>query len=151
MAFNRVVRTPLTLSDGVHLPVGTHFSVASHSILHDPANLPGSTGPEVFDGFRYSRLREETGMSNKFQFVMTDKDNLHFGHGIFACPGRFFAGVQIKLILAHLLLNYDFQYPQGQSRPRNICADENIYPDPKARVLMRKHENIHMDKNGTTV
>ncbi|KAK5637322.1 hypothetical protein RRF57_013034 [Xylaria bambusicola] len=138
MAFNRIVKEPLQLTDGTKLPVGTHFSIASDAVLHDSEYLPGGGDPEKFDGFRYSRLRESAENANKYQFAMTEDSSLHFGHGKFACPGRFFASNEIKMILGHLLLRYDFQYPTGQGRPQNLNADENLYPDPSARVLVRR-------------
>ena len=42
--------------------------------------------PEVFDGFRFSRLREKD--PTKYQMVSTDFDYIQFGHGHHACPGR---------------------------------------------------------------
>ncbi|KAL0262791.1 hypothetical protein SLS55_001764 [Diplodia seriata] len=138
LAFNRIVRSPITLSDGTTLPRGTHFSMASDSVLHDPSNI---ANPSAFDGFRYARTRDsEPGAANKHQFAMTDANSLHFGHGKYSCPGRFFAANEIKMILAHLLLNFDFAYPEGKGRPRNLSADENVYPDPEARLLMRRRE-----------
>lgn len=103
--------------------------------MHDADNLDN---PAEYDGFRYYKQRLEEGQGTHHQFAMTDKNNLHFGHGKFSCPGRFFASNEIKIILAHLLLNYDFKYPVGQTRPVNLSADENLYPDPSARLLMRR-------------
>lgn len=112
--------------------------MASDSVMHDPSNI---ADPDVFDGFRYARLRQSSAdNANKHQFAMTDANSLHFGHGKYSCPGRFFASNEIKMILAHLLLNFDFRYPEGQGRPRNLSADENIYPDPAARLQMRRRE-----------
>lgn len=146
LAFNRVVkRTPLKLYDGTVLPVGTHFNMASHAILLDPANLPGGGDPKQFDGFRYARLRETPESAYKYQWATTDSNSLHFGHGKYACPGRFLASNEIKLILAHLILLYDFKYPEGKGRPKTLTADENFYPDPTARLLMRSRENIEPD------
>ncbi|EFE32723.1 cytochrome P450 monooxygenase, putative [Trichophyton benhamiae CBS 112371] len=145
LAFNRVVRSTLKLSDGTVLPAGTHFNIASDAIMNDPAKLPGGGDPEVFDGFRYERLRSDPAHpenANRFQLAMTDSNNLHFGHGKYACPGRFFASNEIKMIITELLLRYDFKYPEGQERPRSLSADENLYPDPDARVLIRKREEI---------
>ncbi|KAI0099189.1 cytochrome P450 [Nemania sp. FL0031] len=139
LSFHRIVKSPVKLSDGTLLPVGTHFCMASDSIMHDEELLPGAA---KFDPFRYARLRDEPGNSNRFQFVMTDQNNLHFGHGKNACPGRFFASNEIKIILAHLILHYDFEYPVGQTRPRNLFADENIYPDPAARLMMRERTDL---------
>ncbi|KFH47342.1 Ent-kaurene oxidase-like protein [Hapsidospora chrysogenum ATCC 11550] len=141
MSFQRVVRKTLTLKDGTTFPAGTHFAMASDAISHDPACLPGGGDPEVFDPFRYARLREDKSRpenANRYQFATTDSASLHFGHGIFACPGRFFASNEIKLILCHLLMQYDFKFPDGQSRPDNLCYEEASYPDPTATVLIHK-------------
>ncbi|KAI1500520.1 cytochrome P450 monooxygenase [Biscogniauxia marginata] len=143
LAFNRLVRAPLRLADGTVLPPGTHFSMASDAILHDAEQLPGGGDPEQFDPFRYVRLREDPKSPenlSRFQFAMTDTNSLHFGHGKFACPGRFFASNEIKIILIHLLLRYELRYPEGQGRPQNLSVDENIYPDPSARVLIRARQ-----------
>ena len=40
----------------------------------------------VFDGFRFSRMREAD--KTKYQMVNTDCEFLLFGHGYHACPGR---------------------------------------------------------------
>ena len=83
-------------------------------------------------------MRKNPDEDKPMQYAMTDKNHLHFGHGRFACPGRFFAANELKMILGELLLNYDFKYPKGQTRPVNINADEFLYPDPHARLLMRR-------------
>jgi ent-kaurene oxidase len=113
--------------------------------MHDVEQLPGGGDPEEFDAFRYVRLREDPAQPdniNRYQFAMTDSRSLHFGHGKYACPGRFFASNEIKILLSYLLLRYDFKYPDGQSRPLNLSADENLYPDPSARVLLRKRRKM---------
>ncbi|KAH7304696.1 putative cytochrome P450 [Stachybotrys elegans] len=150
LAFNRIVMDkPLQLKDGPTLPAGTHFAMASDAVLHDAAYLPGATqgaNTAEFDPFRYSKLREEavakgnSEAGNRYQFATTDNSSLHFGHGKYSCPGRFFAANEIKLILARLLLDYEFKYPEGQGRPVNLSADENLYPDPNARVMMRRRQ-----------
>ncbi|KAI4151581.1 MAG: hypothetical protein LQ340_003426, partial [Diploschistes diacapsis] len=140
VAFNPIVRTPLTLSDGTRLPAGTHFSVASEAVMHNAAFV---ASPDAFDPFRYYRLRESgPDQVQKHQSAMTDQNNLHFGHGKYSCPGRFFASNEIKIIMAHLLLQYDFKYPEGCGRPRSLSADENLYPDPDpaARLEMRERK-----------
>ncbi|KAI9926545.1 hypothetical protein ASPWEDRAFT_119143 [Aspergillus wentii DTO 134E9] len=135
LAFNRIVSKDLTLSDGTVLPKGTHFGMPAAAILQDNENEPNA---DQFDGFRYYKKRLNPEEANKHQFAMTDNNSLHFGHGKYSCPGRFFASNEIKIIMAHLLMDYEFQYPEGATRPRNLTADENLYPDPSARLLMRR-------------
>ncbi|EEP78020.1 conserved hypothetical protein [Uncinocarpus reesii 1704] len=140
VSFNRVVRKSLTLSDGTRLPKGTHFGMASYSILQDPAIIEN---PHEFDGFRYKRIREDPKEANKHQFASTDSNNIHFGHGKYACPGRFFASQIVKMIIGHLILKFDFKFPEGQGRPRNLSIDENVYPDPSARLMMRRRQMVY--------
>ena len=134
------MRVPLKLSDGTLLPAGTHFCMASHAILHEAGQLPGGDNPDKFDPFRYARLREDhnhPANASRFQFATTSENSLHFRHGKFACPGQFLASNEIKIILSEMLLQFDFEFPKGQGRPLSLSADENIYPDPSARVLVR--------------
>jgi ent-kaurene oxidase len=138
VSFQRVVKQAFSLKNGTKLPAGTHLAVASDAISHDPDCLPGGGDPEVFDPFRYARLREDEANVNRYQFATTDETSLHFGHGVFACPGRFFASNEIKLILSHMLMMYDFKFSEGQSRPKNLCYEEACYPDPSVSVLMRR-------------
>lgn len=63
--------------------------------------------PERFDGFRFSRLRDMPDNGLRYQHTSTGTDDINFGHGIWACPGRFFASAQLKVILAELLRRYD--------------------------------------------
>lgn len=100
-----------------------------------------SPDPDKFDGFRHYRERQKPGQGNLHQFATTDKDNMHFGHGKYSCPGRFFAAHTIKVLIAHLIVNYDFKFPEGKGRPRNVAAHEYIFPDPEARLLIKERSN----------
>ncbi|KAF2191565.1 cytochrome P450 [Zopfia rhizophila CBS 207.26] len=135
LAPQRLAVVPITLKDGTHIPAGTRIACANHNILNDPLTTPN---PDQFDPMRSYRKRHESGELNKHLAGQTDKDNLSFGHGKQACPGRYFAVGEIKMILARLLLEFEFKYPEGKSRPRNFYADENVFPDPWARLMMRK-------------
>ena len=115
--FDRLVTSDLTLPDGTVLPKGTAITVANHAIAHDPENYDD---PYKFDPLRFSKLRAEPGNQNRYQFVTTGVDSMHFGYGKHSCPGRFFAANEIKLFIVHLIMNYDIKYTDGESRPKNI-------------------------------
>lgn len=67
------------------------------------------------------------------------KDFLHFGYGRHACPGRFFAANEIKLILARILLDYDIRMPDGQTeRYANINMGTDAFPDPTKEILFKR-------------
>lgn len=55
---------------------------------------------------------------NRFTAGQTDKNSLSFGYGGQACPGRYFAVAEIKLVLMRLLLEFDFKLEEGKTRPK---------------------------------
>ncbi|KAF3018969.1 hypothetical protein E8E14_012215 [Neopestalotiopsis sp. 37M] len=168
--FIRVVEKPVTLSDGTHLPAGTHIESAHASIVQD-ANL--YSNPESFDGHRFMNLRagaipDPLGYKNKeqHQFVTATKDFMAFGYGRHACtpiascptnsialmtlhngkltssmtsPGRFFAANEIKLILARILLEYEFRMPNGLTeRYPNLNMGLDSLPDPTKALMFKR-------------
>ena len=133
----KIVR-PVTLHDGTTLPAGTHIAFPLAQVAQDPALWHE---PQNFDGFRFARLREQPGNAKSYQFVATGTTNLDFGHGTHACPGRFFAANEIKMILIHFLENYDVKFHDGVTRPGNIWTPGGYYPDPTVKLLIRKRRD----------
>ena len=68
-------------------------------------NLPPTEDLEKFDIYRWLRLRETPEFANKAHFVSTSPDHLAFGHGMHACPGRFFATVEPTSFGINYLVN----------------------------------------------
>ncbi|PYH91567.1 cytochrome P450 [Aspergillus ellipticus CBS 707.79] len=135
LSMHRVLLQKVTLSDGTALPKGAHISMAVNAIQNDPEVTPD---PEVFDGFRYYKLRQREGESHLHQFSTTQPRILNFGHGPNSCPGRFFASLEIKIILVRLLMDFEFRLKGGTERPENLRAHEFIFPNPDAEILMRR-------------
>ncbi|KAJ5915486.1 cytochrome P450 [Penicillium verhagenii] len=135
LSMHRVILEETVLSDGTVLPKGAHVSMAVNAIQNDPDVTPE---PEVFDGLRYYKLRQREGESHLHQFSTTQDRILNFGHGANACPGRFFASLEIKVILVRLLMDYEFKFKHGNERPENLRAHEFIFPNPDAEILMRR-------------
>jgi gliotoxin biosynthesis cytochrome P450 monooxygenase len=76
---------------------------------------------DEFHPFRYSDLRSYKGEENRHQFVTTSPEGVSFGHGQWACPGRFFASNKIKVILIEFLKNYDIgSGPNGKGQKREF-------------------------------
>lgn len=134
MTFNRRVARDLRFHDGITLPAGTYITMPSDSVARDPDIYED---PETFDGFRFYDRRMEGGMdANRHQFASTGPDSLAFGQGKNACPGRFFAGVQIKVVIANVLLKYDISFPPGQTeRPKNLYKGGLVRPDPRQKLV----------------
>ncbi|KAI0454658.1 cytochrome P450 [Xylaria acuta] len=137
----RVAVEALTLKDGTYIPKGSRICWAGYNHINDPSVTPN---PDIFDPMRSYKKRYASPQDmNKYLAGQTSPDNLAFGYGKLACPGRAFSVGEIKLILARLISQYEFRYPESiQSRPTNMYADENVFPNPNAKVMMRlRQEN----------
>lgn len=64
---------------------------------------------------------------------------MSFGHGNHACPGRFFAGVEIKVVMLELLRGWDIRLVGGE-RPENWYNDTSIMPNPLAEVEFKRRK-----------
>ncbi|KAJ8132514.1 hypothetical protein O1611_g1109 [Lasiodiplodia mahajangana] len=134
LSMSRFMERSYDMSDGTHLPRGTMIAMPTRAIQNDPAI---TENPDVFDGLRYYQLRQEPNMANRYQFVSTGETQLHFGYGRAACPGRFLADLEVKMILVHLIMNYDFKLV-GEHRPGNLRLYEFIVPNPEGELLVRQ-------------
>ncbi|KII83969.1 hypothetical protein PLICRDRAFT_46743 [Plicaturopsis crispa FD-325 SS-3] len=123
-----------SLSDGTFIPKGTWVFVPSGA-LHRSEIL--YENPLEFDPFRYSRMREQPGHEAKHQLVSVDENNLGFGLGNHACPGRFFAANELKVLLAFIICNYEFKTPTSD-RPKNGFYATSCFPDPSKHLLFRE-------------
>ncbi|KAK1635076.1 cytochrome P450 [Colletotrichum phormii] len=97
--------------------------------------------PNEFDGYRFLRMREsgKPGQEAAAQLVTTSVNHLGFGHGEHSCPGRFFAASEAKIIIAHLLLKYDWNYDTAyEMKLRKFGFAEEADPDLKVSCKRRE-------------
>ncbi|KAI1348395.1 cytochrome P450 [Xylaria sp. FL0043] len=132
---HRIALADITLSDGTVIPKGTKCAVRSTKRL-DPNVYEN---PDVFDGARFMRMRDVPGQSNQAHLVTTGTEALGFGHGLHACPGRFFAANELKIALVHLLLKYDLK-PTKDYAHKVIELGFDLRVDPKTHILVRRRE-----------
>ena len=102
----RKVLDDLTLSDGSLLPAGTYVGTNVQNAVFDNSTL---ANPYEFDGFRFDHLRSVPGKEQMYQSVQTSPDHLVYGHGNQACPGRFFAAHEAKVVMSRIFMDYDFR------------------------------------------
>ncbi|CAI7651850.1 unnamed protein product [Penicillium glandicola] len=159
--FHRIVKEPITLHDGLVLPVETHICFAAGPISKDAAFVEN---PIAFDGFRWCHNPQDrfvltpelaqpatilNGAGEKMQaekaassahFVSITSANMHFGFGLQACPGRFFAANTLKAILSRIILDYEFKFVKDLKgkRPANLVVGEHILPSMNTEMLFRK-------------
>lgn len=140
-SFQRKLLKDLRMSNGQLIPAGATIEVPAVAVNNDPEIFPN---PDHFDPFRFSRIREEakTGGSADIaalnQFVSVNQTSLTFGFGRHACPGRFFAANEIKMILANVLVRYEVRMP-GNSTERypNIEFAHMSIPNGSKSLLFK--------------
>nr|XP_036582281.1 ent-kaurene oxidase [Colletotrichum truncatum]KAF6790941.1 ent-kaurene oxidase [Colletotrichum truncatum] len=149
-AFQRKVMKTFTLPNGQLVPAGTIIEVPSHAINYDETIY---AEPEKFDALRFYNIRKQkeaalsmtmsandatTEAAANNQFTSVSETSLAFGYGRNACPGRFFAANEIKMILATTILNYDLKMPDGcTARYDNLTVGSQLVPDPSKSIMMK--------------
>lgn len=140
VSFQRFILKDITLSNGFKIPAGTHICAASDARSRDPAIYDS---PSEFQPLRfYDKLASQgSSIDSSSLFSSVAAGDSWFGFGRQACPGRWYASAQIKIVLCLLLINYDFKYPEGQTkRPKNWMKDEKTGPDMGQMILIKKRE-----------
>ena len=130
----RIASDNVELSDGTFIPRGSAIAVSAHS-MWDPEVYDK---PQDWDGRRFLRMRETAGQEHQAQLVSTSPDHLGFGHGQHACPGRFFASNEAKVILIHLLLKYDWRLFEAAPLPQLHYYGFSIRADPATKMEYRR-------------
>ncbi|KAF8187146.1 cytochrome P450 [Pholiota molesta] len=126
----RTTLADFTFSDGLCIPKGTSIGINVYSRHLDEEYYQNAS---EFDPFRHVRDDGEA------QPLVTGPavDYHPFGHGRAACPGRFFAATELKLMMAHLITNYDFKLEKVEY-PRKLIIESQSVPDYNVKVLFRK-------------
>ncbi|KZL77721.1 cytochrome P450, partial [Colletotrichum tofieldiae] len=140
---NRMVETDVTLSDGTVLPKNSLCIVLAD--FSDPQVYPE---PEKFDPWRFVKARERPGEENAWHMVTVAPEQMTFGIGQHACPGRFFAANEVKIALCHMLLKYDWRWVPGKGRPESsrFELEDSISATGEVQFRRRREEiNLNID------
>ncbi len=135
LGMKRLFKTSYTFSNGIEVPKNAYVCLPTFSIENDAEH---TTNPEIFDGLRSYRLRQRKEEAELHQFTSTESTVLNFGYGKSACPGRFFAGLMLKILFVKLLCEYEFDFGPGISRPKNLQLHEFLFPWPWDKILIRE-------------
>ncbi|KAL8941984.1 MAG: hypothetical protein Q9216_001917 [Gyalolechia sp. 2 TL-2023] len=136
VTFERIITVDYTLKDGFFIPAGTHIGVPTQAISMDPDIY---SDPDTFDGFRFAKLRDSRHPNaSRMIYAASNLESMAFGYGRHACPGRYFADCEIKIIMCYLLRNYDLKFAESvKERPRSLLAETQCLPNHEAKVLLR--------------
>jgi cytochrome P450 len=129
----RIALAPVKLSNNTLIPKNTRLLV-SNTGMWDPEIYPE---PHTFDPYRFLRPHEDN--ASTAQLVSLSPLHLGFGLGKHACPGRFFAAAEVKIILCHILLKYDVKLADG-CRPSVLRVGTNLLADPSAKLVIRRRQ-----------
>lgn len=100
------------------------------------------TEPDKYEGNRFLKMRQQPGHEHHWQFVSTSPEHLVFGHGKHACPGRFFAGNEIKVVLIFLLMKYDWKFTSEDRKEDNAFGQEMDTDQTSKAMIKRRKEEI---------
>ncbi|EUC26747.1 hypothetical protein COCCADRAFT_113488, partial [Bipolaris zeicola 26-R-13] len=133
----RSVRKGFTLSNGQFLPPSATVVVPNPSII--------TPGDQIFDGFRYSKLREAKPQEDQpnHRWLIANETEFRWGVGNHVCPGRFYAHHVIKITLIRLISNYDIRMPgEAQiglhNRYPTIEFGSSVLPAVDKPLMVRK-------------
>lgn len=136
VTFERIITKDLVLKDGFLIPKGTTIGAPTQAISMDRDIY---SNPDQFDGFRFSKLRaSDSPDAARMVYAASNLESMAFGYGRHACPGRYFADCEIKMIMVYLLTKYDFKFPTGiTERPESLHAETQCLPNHTAKILFK--------------
>ncbi|KAF2115523.1 cytochrome P450 [Lophiotrema nucula] len=118
----------VTLKDGVVIPKGALVAFPCTPSSMDPSIYPD---PQQFMPFRNENIASPV--------TTPTRNQLAFGWGSQACPGRFVAAKEIKVVAARLLMEYDIEVAPGTDKMRRYYDIEDLRVlNPSIRLLMRR-------------
>ncbi|KAF7293537.1 Cytochrome P450 [Mycena indigotica] len=141
----RLTLTPFEFSDGTIVQPNNFIATAITAVHEDETIYDHAT---KFDGLRFSKTEGSVGVdldvgmdaTNPLwmqRLTGTSSSYLTFGGGRHICPGRFFASLQIKCLLAFLILRYDMRLADGMRLSDSWLGPVST-PAKRAQVLFRK-------------
>lgn len=126
---------------GIHIPCGNTVAVPGKTMGRDSAFFPDG---DTFRPFRFvqdDKDESEDGTRRVRQAAATTTSTyLPFGHGRHACPGRFFATDELKMILGYMIINYDVE--MLEKRPSDIYAGIAKLPPLASSIKVRRRRNV---------
>lgn len=138
----RLATADVALTPDLFLPKGTSIAIPGWE-MWDSDNYEN---PSEFDGARYAKLRQQKGFEHSSQFVATGQMHTGFGHGLHACPGRFFASNSIKVAMMHLVMKYDIQL-EDAAKADWLEYGNTLIASPTAQLKIRARKaEIDIDR-----
>ena len=107
MALFRILPKDMIIRD-FYIPAGTQVNLLTYSMSRDESIFPD---PDEFKPERWVREKEHTSKFNDAKEVFSA---LPFGFGTRMCLGRRIAELELHLLLARIVQQFDIRYPAGE-------------------------------------
>ncbi|KAK9793678.1 putative Cytochrome P450 [Seiridium cardinale] len=132
-----------TTRSGVRIPKANIIAAPGKNIAKDESIYPDA---ETYKPFRFAEKRKDEDIEYvqraRQAAATTSPEFLPFGHGKHACPGRFFAATELKLILGYMIMNYDIE--MLEKRPEDIYAGAARLPPMAAKAPDGLYESLEL-------
>ncbi|KAG8628585.1 hypothetical protein KVT40_004458 [Elsinoe batatas] len=92
---------------------------------------------DTFDVCRFYDM-SAAGAAGKHAYVTARPEFLGWGLGSQVCPGRFLADVEMKLVLAYVVTNYELKYPEGKDRAVGMAIGNNVSDGSACTIARRR-------------
>ncbi|KAF2202264.1 cytochrome P450 [Delitschia confertaspora ATCC 74209] len=124
---------PFTFSDGTRLEKNDVVCISLEALMKDQRHYAHS---QFFDAYRHMNTDSMTSQS---RFSEPSQNFPLWGLGRHACPGRHYASRLLKLIVAHLISEYDIEMAgEGERQSRFFSWRTSILPSSACRIRIRK-------------
>ncbi|KAK4236588.1 cytochrome P450 [Achaetomium macrosporum] len=152
----RKALAPYVFQDGSRLSEGDWVCVPQRAMMMDGTRYSHA---DAFDGFRFARANEalRQGITpdevpDRAPSSLTDAtiDWPIWGFGNTACPGRFYASLVLKLVLVHVLEEWECAMPDP-SAPRCRTWRSSIVPRSSTVVSFRRQKRRGDGEGGQDV
>jgi hypothetical protein len=115
----RTVMRDYTTSSGAHVPAGNWLAIPQIALMRDERIWSGG---EEFKPFRFvssslSSSSETAKAVSESRWTHPSYEYPFWGSIRHACPARFYVSVVMKMILSHLICEYEFKLKDEKARP----------------------------------
>ena len=132
---NRKVERDFTFSDGFTMPGGTWVGIPQQALMLDPRNYDD---PLRFDGRRF--VTTDNGAPVSATRLSHPSESFPFwGSVARACPGRFYVSSVVKMVIAHIVMNYDVKLADEKTA-RTAVWLTNTMPHPSLKIMVRERQ-----------
>ncbi|TLD31888.1 cytochrome P450 [Venturia nashicola] len=129
---------PLTLSDGLHVPVGNWIGIPQNGILGDESFYRNADCFQA-DRFVMSQDSPDSNQDGVRRFTFPDLSFPFWGSIKQSCPGRFYVSMVVKMVLITILSEYEIE-PVDKDLQSTWTFGPHMLPSSSLSIRIRAVE-----------